>query len=135
MFVWDFALFNMEPLEKIELGFGLAEIYPDFIIATMNEGVVITVDMNKDLLRLTEKYYPHQPFGYITNRKNSYAVDPRVYMETSKIKNLAGIAVVSENPINLSNVQVEQLFSKKPFRTFSNLQKAIDWIQSSLINT
>lgn len=117
----------MREIITITFEFGSAEIHPDYIIATMNEGVLVSPEMNKELLALVKKYYPKSKFAYITHRIHSYSVDPRVYIETSKIKNLAAIAVVSDNPINLSNAQVEQLFSKKPFRTFKSLPRAVQW--------
>lgn len=119
----------MREVITITFEFGSAEIHPDYIVARMNEGVLVSTEMNKELLNLAKKYYPESKFAYITHRIHSYSVDPRVYIETSKIKNLAAIAIVSDNPINLSNAQVEQLFSDKPFRTFKTIYNAVKWAQ------
>ncbi len=122
----------MTGIKTVLFQFGSAEIHPQYIIARMNEGVVVSPKMNKELLSLVKEYYPESKFAYITHRVHSYSVDPRVYIETSKIKNLAAIAIVSDNPINLSNAQVEQLFSKKPFRTFKKMEKAIKWAEKEI---
>jgi len=119
----------MEKIATIELEFGVAEIYPRFLVAFMNEGVLVTPKMNQEFVKLVSQYYPSSSFAYITHRVNSYSVDPSVYIETSKIPNLIAIAVVSNNPLNIGNAKVEKLFSKKPFKTFKKMDAAIKWAE------
>ena len=95
----------------------------------MKEGVTVKPEYNKELERIAETYFPNQPFAYITNRVHSYAVDPRVYLETSKIENLVAFAVVSKKPVNITNVEVEKIFLKKPLETFTDMDEAISWAQ------
>ncbi len=78
-------------------------------------------------------YYEGRYFGYITYRKNSYAVDPRIYFETSKIKNLIGFAVVAPRKIAKQTAEVERIFLKKPFRYFDTMNEAIDRTNSLII--
>ncbi len=68
-----------------------------------------------------------RPFVYITNRINSYSVDPQIYFETSKIKNLAGFAVVSKKYKAKSNAEIEKMFFSKPFEIFGDLDSAKKW--------
>ncbi|PHS63946.1 MAG: hypothetical protein COB12_08790 [Flavobacterium sp.] len=110
------------------------EIYNDFIITVMNEGILLTPDKNEVLLEIAVDYFKNKKFGYITNRIHSYSVDPRIYTETSKIKNLVSFAVVSDNKIALSNTQIEKLFYKKPFKQFIDLQDAIIWVKKYVNN-
>ncbi|MCF6307781.1 MAG: hypothetical protein L3J09_07480 [Flavobacteriaceae bacterium] len=110
------------------------EVYNDYIIAIMNEGISLTPDKNDVLLGISSKYFKNKDFGYITHRINSYSVDPRIYTETSKIENLVSFAVVSNNKLALSNAQIEKLFYKKPFKQFINLEDAISWIKKHVIN-
>lgn len=116
----------------ITYSFGVAEIYDDYIIMVMNEGVNVTREHNKELVKLAENTYAGKKFGYITHRKHSYSVDPRTYTDTSKIKNLVAFAVVSNEKIIMSNVELEKLFLKKPIRHFEKLEDAILWVETKI---
>ncbi len=93
----------------------------------MKEGMNITPDYNDILVGITNKYFPKQSFVYITHRIHSYSVDPKIYFETAKIKNLKGFAVVSGKYQAKVNAQIEQMFFAKPFEIFTNLDDAISW--------
>jgi hypothetical protein len=109
--------------------FGVLEIHDSYVKAIMFEGITVKPIHNKVLIAIAQKYFPNKKFGYITHRLNSYSVDPRVYIDTSKIKNLVAFAVVSKDPMNLSNTEVEKLFLKKPFRAFKKMEEAITWVE------
>ncbi len=110
--------------------FGVAEIHDNYIIMVMNEGIIVNFKINKKLTDLAKMMFKDRPFGYITNRENSYSVDPNVYIETSKIENLVGLAIVSKEKIHLITGQVEKIFLKKPMEVFENLEDAISWVKS-----
>ncbi|WP_245933878.1 hypothetical protein [Candidatus Ulvibacter alkanivorans] len=116
-------------ITTIRFDFGTVEVHNNYVIMTMKEGVTVKPEYNKELERIAETYFPNQPFAYITNRVHSYAVDPRVYLETSKIENLVAFAVVSKKPVNITNVEVEKIFLKKPLETFTDMDEAISWAQ------
>jgi hypothetical protein len=61
----------------------------------MHEGTNVLPENNKILLEVANEYFKNQAFVYITHRINSYSVDPQIYLETAKIENLKGFAVVS----------------------------------------
>lgn len=102
-------------------------IYKNYMVVTINEGETITPDHNKVLLNIVDTFFKNKKFVYITNRKNSYAVDPAIYYETSKIENLIGFAVVSKVYKAKSNAAVEKLFLNKAFEIFNTLPEAITW--------
>jgi hypothetical protein len=97
------------------------------MIAYMKEGITVTVNLNDIFKEIVSAYFPKDPFVYITHRVNSYAVDPAIYIETSKIKNLAGFAVVFESKFAINNVDIEKMFLSKPFEYFYDLDEAIAW--------
>ncbi len=109
---------------------GTFTIHDNYLIANINEGATVTKDSNKILENLVKTYYSLKNFVYITHRINSYAVDPAVYIKTSQIKNLIGFAVVANTRIALSNAEIERLFLKKPFKIFTDLNKAVKWANS-----
>ena len=111
--------------------FGEIDVFNNFVIAIMKEGITVKPEYNNDLINIANKYFPNKPFGYITYRKNSYSVDPMVYIETSKIKNLVAFAVVSVEGspgLKLTNVEIEKMFLKKPFKHFISLNNAKLWV-------
>lgn len=107
-------------------------IYDDHLIVVIDPEVHITPEHNKVLLEIAETYFKNRPFVYLTHRKNSYSVDPAIYLETSKITNLAGFGVIAAAPLAGSNAEIEKLFLKKPFRVFKDLDEAIDWAKRLL---
>ncbi len=110
-------------------------IFNNFIIAVINEGITVKPKHNEVLLNLAKKYFKNRPFAYITNRVHSYAVDPKVYFETSKIENLVAFAVVSQQELRTSNTQVEKMFLNKPYKNFEYLLEAIHWCESIIASS
>ncbi len=115
--------------------FGIAEIHDNYMIMKMNEGITVNSEINKILTDLAIDMFEGRPFGYITRRENSYSVDPNVYLETSKIENLVGFAIVSKEKIHITTVEVEKLFLNKPMKVFEELKGAIAWVQSIIIES
>ncbi|SKB35551.1 hypothetical protein SAMN05660776_0665 [Salegentibacter holothuriorum] len=118
--------------ETMELEFGQVHIFQNILIAELNEGVLFNANKNSELLRIANELFENRPYGYISLRKNSYAVDPLVYREAALAENLKAIAVVSENElIKLNAHNVERQFYKDSgsFEVFDNLDEAINWIQ------
>lgn len=115
--------------------FGEIRVFKNFVIVVMKEGITVKPEYNKDLVNIAAKYFKDTLFGYITYRKNSYAVNPLVYLETSEIKNLAAFAVVCGDGLKLSNLELEKIFLKKPLRHFGNLDDAKDWVNSVIDNS
>ncbi len=108
------------------------EIYNNYIVVVMFEGITLTPEKNDVLLSIATKYFKNSSFGYITNRIHSYSVVPSIYFETSKIENLVAFAVVSSKQINVTNTQFEKIFYKNPFRHFIELEDAISWVNNEV---
>ncbi|GAA3789526.1 hypothetical protein GCM10022271_22480 [Corallibacter vietnamensis] len=114
--------------KKLKYTFGEFTIYSNYIVAVMKEGVTISNEKYNAIVDITKKYYgDSKPFVYVTHRKNSYAINPKVYLETSKIDNLLGFAVVTGEKIMIDNSDIEKLFLQKPFEIFSTLEDAYKW--------
>ncbi|WP_438711826.1 hypothetical protein ACSTS3_04545 [Aquimarina muelleri] len=103
------------------------EIYEDYVKAKMKEGVTVSPDHNNVLLQIVEKHFKNKAFVYISHRINSYAVNPTVYLDTSKIKNLVGFIVVSKDPKQKMQTRVEKIFFEKEFEQFDTMKEALAW--------
>lgn len=119
----------MKNLHTYENDFTTLYVRADHVLVIMKEGITVIPEYQQYLKQVAQKHFPNRPFGYVTHRKNSYAVDPKVYIETSKIKNLVAFAIVSTTSLSLSNAQIEQLFLSIPVQIFDDLDIAEAWIQ------
>ena len=95
--------------DTLTLEFCHVSIFNNYIVVVMNEVVNLSPSDNKILLDVANNYFQNKPFVYITHRINSYSVDPKIYYETAKIRNLKGFAVVSSDYKAKSNAEVEKI--------------------------
>ncbi|MBQ0735473.1 hypothetical protein [Aquimarina celericrescens] len=114
-------------LANYDLGFCQVNIYDDYVIAIMNEGITVIPEYNDIFLKIVERHFLNKAFVYISHRIHSYSVDPTIYFETARIKNLIGFAVVSSDPKQKMLTQVEKNFFGKDFKHFETLDQAILW--------
>ncbi|WP_432410734.1 hypothetical protein [Rasiella sp. SM2506] len=111
----------------ISFEFGEIELFDNYLVTTMKQGITVIPKYNDELVTLANSHFEGRPFAYITHRKNSYAVDPSIYYKTSKIESLVAFAVVSNKPIDKKIVAIEKIFLDKPFQLFSDMEDAISW--------
>lgn len=116
--------------DTLKYDFCTVYIHDFYLVVEINEGFHLLSSHNQILVNLADTYYRDKNFIYITHRIHSYSVDPIIYTETSKIKNLIGFAVVGKVPLSAANAQIEKLFLQKPFEIFNDLKDAIDWAKS-----
>ncbi len=121
-------------LRTIELEFTILEFYENFVVSRVRENFVLSKKQVFDLIDACSGNYESKNFVYISKRIHNYNVDPTVYLSLNKVKNLAGIAVVSDKISSLNMAQFEKNFSKIPFEIFLELEDAINWTQKILKN-
>lgn len=117
--------------EKIELDFGTISVLDKILICECKEGILLDVNSNRKILEIGDKTFKGQAFGYISNRVNSYAVDPMVYRDSAEHPELKAIAVVTSSEVARQSAVLEQKFytNKNSFQIFSSLTEAKDWIK------
>jgi len=116
--------------DVLKYDFCTMHLYDTYLVVEINEGVHVTPSHNDVLVEISEKHYKNKPFVYLTNRVNSYSVDPAIYSKTSQINNLTGFAVISKDYKAKSNAEIEKLFLNKPFEIFDSLSEAVKWAKS-----
>ncbi|WP_103067967.1 hypothetical protein [Aquimarina sediminis] len=114
-------------ITSYDFSFCYVEIYNDYVKAVMKEGTTVSPEHNDVLLQIVEKHFKNKPFIYITHRIHSYAVNPTIYLETAKIKNLVGFIVVSKDPKQKMQTKVEKTFFGKEFLQFETMETALKW--------
>ncbi|MFO8145820.1 MAG: hypothetical protein R6U03_00380, partial [Gillisia sp.] len=86
----------MDPLiETIELNFTTLKFYKNFVVSKIKEDVVLDKKSTEALVKACSEIYHGEKFIYISQRFNSYNVDPLIYVDLEKATNLWGIAIVS----------------------------------------
>jgi len=118
--------------DVLHFDFCKIHIYDTYMIVVMNEGITVSPKDNQVLINIADTYYRNKRFVYLTHRIHSYAVDPAIYLETSKINNLVGFAVISNDYKAKRNVAIEKLFFNKPFEIFDTLEEGIAWAKEIL---
>ena len=118
---------------KLDMPFGSLELHDHYAIGIINEGEDLRATENKSLIKACTAYYKNNNFGYISNRINSYSVDPTVYINTSKLPNLVAIALVISDPAQQLSADIEKVFFAKPFEYFTSLQEAKKWIRNMVL--
>tara|TARA_R100000935_G_C2834113_1_gene167004 strand:+ start:1408 stop:1782 length:375 start_codon:yes stop_codon:yes gene_type:complete len=119
----------------LELQFGSVSFFNNIQIAELKEGILFDIPHNQEILELARKQFRNQPYGYISNRVNSYSVNPMIHLESANVSNLIAIAVVSKNPLVKQNCIIEKQFfrNSSSFEVFETLEEAINWMKHQLI--
>ncbi|MDO6782369.1 hypothetical protein Q4604_24245, partial [Marinovum sp. 1_MG-2023] len=81
-------------------------------------GTTITLEKVFQIIGISEIHFRDRDFGYISLRKNSYAIDPTVYNFVRGLENLKALAIVSVKEIDMHNFKIEKMFYKKPMKFF-----------------
>ncbi|PVW15800.1 hypothetical protein [Marixanthomonas spongiae] len=106
--------------------------YDDVAVVEAKEGVTLSYKTAFSLLISGLNYLRASSWVYISNRLNSYSLNPQDYRYLEKIPTLKGLAVVYESEIGKKNAEMEAKFFNKPFASFSNLTEAYNWARELL---
>lgn len=117
---------------KIEMPFGTFYLLENYFISEINEGVHFDWEMIKEIMtEVVEFYGENAKIGYISNRVNSYSMNPQTWVKVQKKYNvIMGGAIVSYNNLSFMNASIEKQFSKISIKRCLSLDEAINWIKS-----
>ena len=116
-------------VREYNLDIGKVQVYQDHMVAIFEEGATLTLERAYQIIGISEIHFRERPFGYISLRKYSYAVDPTVYNYLRELENLKAFAIVSIKEIDMHNFKIEKLFYKKPMKFFIEYDNALAWIK------
>ena len=118
----------------LKLDFGTVTFLDNIQIAELNEGILFDIPHNRELLSLARERFDNKPYGYISNRVNSYSVNPMIHLESANVSNLVAIAIVSENEVVKQNSIIEKQFfrNSSSFEVFKSLEEAVNWMKYQL---
>jgi hypothetical protein len=116
-------------IKEYVLEIGTVKVYDNFMVATYNEGSTVTLERVYQLIGISEIHFRDRPFGFISFRKNSYAIDPTIYAYVRELENLKAYAIVSVKEMDMHNFAIEKMFYKKPMKFFIDYNNALAWVK------
>ncbi|AXP82617.1 hypothetical protein CJ739_3555 [Mariniflexile rhizosphaerae] len=117
---------------QIERPFGDFYLLENFFVSELNEGVHFDWEMIKSVMDEVIIFYGlDSQIGYISNRTNSYSIDPQTWNKVDKEYGVivAG-AIVTYNTMTFMNATLEKQFYKKSIKRCLSLDEAIEWISN-----
>ena len=123
---------NSIVVKEYSLDIGMVQVYENFIVATFDEGATVTLERAYQIIGISEIHFRNRQFGYISLRKNSYAIDPIIYTYLRGLENLKAFAIVSKKEIDMHNFNIEKMFYKKNMEFFIEFDNAVIWIKKKL---
>jgi hypothetical protein len=121
----------MKPLQKVKLDFATIQLYDNFAVSSIQEGVTLTKKQLDQFFEVFNTYFPEKPFVSIANREFDYSIDPNL-LKSKRHASLLGIAVVCYNKQSRQTAQFEKIFYNGPFEIFDSIEEAIKWSQKLL---
>ncbi|TVZ51462.1 hypothetical protein [Dokdonia sp. Hel_I_53] len=117
----------------IKFSFGTLKVEKDIAIGVINEGVTLDLEKFKQISSTLTAHFKNKPYGYISHRVNSYAIDPTVYMYVASKDILRAIAIVTEVKIMKTNAIIEKQFVAQPLEVFHSISDAKKWIKKHIL--
>ena len=121
----------MKALHIFQLDFATIQLYENYVISSIREGVTLTQQQLDIFFEIFNTYYNEKPFVSIANRENDYSLDPNL-LKSKRHPSLLGIGVVCYNQRSRQTAQFEKNFYNGPFEIFDSLEDAINWSQTLL---
>jgi hypothetical protein len=119
-------------VREYQLEIGKVQVYENYMVSIFDEGATLTLERAYQIIGISEIHFRDKNFGFISLRKNSYAVDPTIYNYLKELENLKAFAIVSVKEIDMHNFKIEKLFYKKPMKFFIEYDNALKWIKTKL---
>jgi hypothetical protein len=116
-------------------GLGEFEFYEDYFIGRIYDGVNAGSNFVGSLSDLIQKHYSGRPIIYISDRVNSYSLDPIATNDLIRRNNIrfAGVVAYSEHQKNLY-VYEEQVFQGVTMCSFDALDVALRWAEQKSLD-
>lgn len=116
-------------VREYHLDIGVVQVFENHMVSIFNEGATLTLERVYQIIGISEIHFRDKNFGFISLRKNSYAIDPTIYNYLRELKNLKALAVVSVKEIDMHNFKIEKLFYKKPMKFYIDYDNALAWVK------
>lgn len=106
-------------------------MFEDFFIMEVDEGIHFNIEKFNLLLTIIRDHFGvHKRIAFISNRINSYSIDPVLWSYFDKDDSyLIAAAIVSYRESTFLSANIEKQLASIPIKRSKNLEEAIDWIR------
>ena len=123
---------GVELLDTLETELNTVYFYPRMVVSEAREGVTISYKTGFSILLKILRIGSFKKCVYISNRINSYSVNPTDYKYLNKIPSLAAIAIVAPTESARQNAELEKKFFNGKIEVFETILDAYHWTQKML---
>tara|TARA_R100001369_G_scaffold81162_1_gene111933 strand:- start:1753 stop:2160 length:408 start_codon:yes stop_codon:yes gene_type:complete len=117
----------------INVKLGRLYLFDNYVVAEFKEGVDINFDNFSDITEIIKKEFKDKPFGFISNRLNSYSINLNDATKfNAYFPNLKAYAIVAYNSITQRVFEIENHFFTFNREAFRNLEHAAEWVEKTL---
>lgn len=116
-------------VREYQLDVGKIQVFENYMVSTFDEGATLTLERAYQIIGISEIHFRNKNFGFISLRKNAFAVDPTIYTYLRQLNNLKAFAVVSVKEIDMHNFKIEKMFYKKSMKFFIEYNNALAWVK------
>lgn len=115
----------------------LGDVYffDNFFISEFKEGIDINFEKFHEIALLVNAHFEEKPFGFISNRINSYSIfinDADLFHKS--YPNLKAYGIVVYKTLTKKVIEIENRFFKFNRQTFMDLNLAVEWVEQVLSN-
>jgi len=117
----------------LDIGFVTFELHEDYLIATVREGVVLEAKEAEKFHEVFDAHYSDRPFGYISNRKFDYTINPTYYKEVEKFDfDLVVVATLCYSEASYGMAKFAEKFFTWRHEAFYTLEECVLFINELL---
>ncbi|MEN3322102.1 hypothetical protein VP395_00045 [Mariniflexile soesokkakense] len=119
--------------KKIQLPFGKFFICEDFVVAELNHEIHVDwLIIQKIANMIIEQYGTAKKIGFISNKVNSYSIDPFVWVTFSKEYDfIEAAAIVWYTDAGFMSATLEKMFLKNSVKLCESIEEAVHWVLNS----
>ncbi|CAH8286317.1 hypothetical protein EV196_106254 [Mariniflexile fucanivorans] len=119
--------------KKIQLSFGKFFICDHFVVAELNHEIHVDWSIIQKIANMIiEQYGYSKKIGFISNKVNSYSIDPYVWVTFSKEYDfIEAAAIVWYNDAGFMSATLEKMFLKNSVKLCETLDEAVLYILNS----
>ncbi|WP_445730854.1 hypothetical protein [Mariniflexile sp.] len=118
--------------KKIELAFGKFFICDHFVVAELNHEIHVDwLIIQKIAHMIIDQYGTSRKIGFISNKVNSYSIDPYVWITFSQEYDfIEAAAIVWYTDAGFMSATLEKMFLKSSVKLCESLEEAVHWISN-----
>jgi len=107
--------------------------YDNYVVGEFKDGILVTINNFKEIHELALQHFNDQPYGYVSNRINSYTINVINFIDHEEIfEKLVAYAIVSYNNITTATVNYENYYFNTHRKQFEGIEEATSWVENQV---